>query len=472
MRESVARLADRPPVFTQFEAWLTPQLGELKDLLTGVQDELDALARGQGDIKQQQGEILVAITALRAEVVRGNSDVQPALTALKEHLNQCERKLDYLIGGLPIQPFRLPDPPTRELELLYPKHRAVTLLGRDADLAALCSWVESTESISARLLVGGAGTGKTRLAFELLLRVADALPGWQAGLLGSDDLRRLVEHTHTPDFNWPAPTLLVVDYAQALTGPLAKLLRAMTFLRRDARPPLRLLLLDRQAGDWFENLLRQEDGAMPCPVRSLFHPPAPVPLTPLPPGELRREVLKQTLEQAAQLAGRSAPALPPPDNAEFKASLDRELFNQPLNLMLAALAADELGLLSALKRERIDLAETLAERELRRVERFARDPHNDAQKRVLRHLTACATLERGFMEEELARAVTEELDALRITWPDGPGDLANRLREALPGQRLPVAPVEPDFVGEALVLRELARADGAGPDRWSRWCAV
>ncbi|MCX8091488.1 MAG: hypothetical protein N3I86_11280, partial [Verrucomicrobiae bacterium] len=58
LRESVARLADRPPVFTQFEAWLTPQLGELKDLLTGVQDELDALARGQADIKQQQGEIL------------------------------------------------------------------------------------------------------------------------------------------------------------------------------------------------------------------------------------------------------------------------------------------------------------------------------------------------------------------------------------------------------------------------------
>jgi hypothetical protein len=149
--------------------------------------------------------------------------------------------------------------------------------------------------------VGGAGTGKTRLAYELLLRVEAALPGWQAGMLGGADLRRLVERTHAPDLNWPAPTVLVVDYAQTLAAPLSELLRALTHLRRDHRPPLRLLLIERQPGDSFEDLLRLENGAMPCAVHSLFHPPAPVPLTPLPPGELRREVLKQTLEKAAAL---------------------------------------------------------------------------------------------------------------------------------------------------------------------------
>ncbi|MBN8248660.1 MAG: hypothetical protein J0L84_14625, partial [Verrucomicrobia bacterium] len=435
LRAAVEKLAAQPPVFSQFEAWLTPQLGELKEHLAGVRDQLDALARGQGRLKEQQGEILAAITTFRTEVVRGNPDAALALEGLSAHVTRLERKLDHLIGGLPITRFRLPDAPTGELELLLAKHRTVTLLGRGMDLDALCAWLESAEPISARLLVGGAGTGKTRLGFELLLRVADALPGWQAGLLGGGDLRRLVERTHTPDFNWSSPTVLVVDYAQTLAGPLVGLLRALTHLRRDGRPPLRLLLLERQPGDWFDDLLRQEDGAMPCPVRGLFHPPAPVLLTPLPPGKLRRGVLQQTLDRAAQLTGKPATVLPPPGSADYDQSLARSLFDQPLNLMLAALVAGELGLLPALRRERVDLAEDLAKRELRRVARFARASGSAAQERALQHLTARATLERGFTAEELDRAVTEELAALQIHWADGPGDLATLLRQALPGER-------------------------------------
>ena len=471
LHATVEKLAAQPPVFSQFEAWLTPQLGVLKDLMAAVQDQLDALARGNEELKAQQGEILVAITTLRAEVLRGNSEARPALDGLTAHVTRLEHKLDHLIGGLPITRFQLPDPPARELELLQPKHRTVTLQGRDADLAALCAWVESAEPISARLLVGGAGTGKTRLALELLLRVNAALPSWQAGFLDSDDLRRLVERTHTADFHWPAPTLLVVDYAQALAAPLAKLLRALTRRRRDSHPPLRLLLLERQAGDWFDDLLRQDDSVGPCPVRGLFHPPAPVALTPLPPGELRREVLRQTLQKAAGLRRKRALELPQND-PDFDAALAADQFEQPLNLMMAALAAGELGLLTALRRERIDLAEALAEKELRRLERFARDPDNPAQRRALRHLAACATLERGFTDGELERAVREELKALQITWPDGPGDLAERLRQSLPGEFLPVAPVEPDFVGEALVLLTLARADGDGDNCGRGWCAT
>ena len=473
LRAAVAKLAAHPPVFSQFEAWLTPQLGELKELLAGVRDQLDALARGQNELKAQQGEILVAITTLRAECLRDNPDAAPALAELTSHLTRLERRLDHLIGGLPITRFQLPDPPTRELQLLEAKHRTVTLLGRDQDLADLCAWVESAEPISCRLLVGGAGTGKTRLGFELLLRVAEALPGWQAGLLRGADLRRLVERTHAPDFNWPAPTLLVVDYAQTLSGPLGELLLALTHLRRAGLPPLRLLLLERQPGDWFDDLLRREDNAAPCAVRDLFHPPRPLPLTPLPPGQFRRQILRQTLDRAAALNHRPAPALPPEDNADFEAALARDLFDQPLNLMMAALAAGELELSTALKRERIDLAESLAERELRRVERFARDANNAAQKRALRHLAACATMEHGFTAEELDRAVREELAALQVTWPDGPGDLATRVREVLPGERIPVAPVEPDFIGEALVLTALARPDcRTGPERWKSWCAT
>jgi len=411
LRDEVAKLVQNPPAFATFEAWLTPQLGAINNLLADVKDNLDRLAQGQQELKQQQGEILVAITALRVEVTRGNPAAQPALDQITGLITSLGGKLDYLIGGLPITRFQLADPPTRELDLLQAKHRTVTLLGRDTDLDALCSWVESKESISARLLVGGAGTGKTRLALELLLRVAAALPGWQAGLLGSSDLRRLVKRTHTRDFNWPAPTLLVVDYAQPLAAPLAELLRALTHRRDAGLPSLRLLLLERQPGDWFKDLLRQEDSTGPCAVRALFHPPAPVKLTPLPPGELRRRVLAQTLEKAALLNGKSPPALPEGD-PEFDASLARPLFDQPLNLMLAALAASDLELLPALQRPKDELVFFIAKREERRLLHSLPEKQHDLEGPGFLHLAACATICHGLEHSEFLSVASNEAKTL------------------------------------------------------------
>jgi hypothetical protein len=169
--------------FTDFQAWLDPQLGEIKNLLAGVQTQLDAHARGQDALGKQQGEILVALTTLRMELARGNLAAGVSLGEFASYLLQFERKLDYLIGGLPIQRFELPDSPTHELQLLHTKHRAVDLVGRDTDLGALWQWLASDAAISARLLIGGAGTGKTRLALELLLRVNGDLPAWQASLI-------------------------------------------------------------------------------------------------------------------------------------------------------------------------------------------------------------------------------------------------------------------------------------------------
>lgn len=473
LRDQIAQLAAAPPDLAAFQRWLDPQLGALNDLLAEVKGQLDAVAQGQRELANQQGEILVAIATLCTELVRGSDAAQTALSNLADFLAQFERKLDYLLAGLPIQRFEVPDPPSHELELLHAKHRAVDLVSREKDLEALSHWLVTPKPISARLLVGGAGTGKTRLAFELLLRTNAELPDWQAGVLTGSALRKFDATKQQADWSWAVPTLVVVDHAQTLAGPLAELLRALTHKRRSGLPPLRLLLLERQAGDWFDDLLREEDSTGPCAVRRLFDPPQPVPLTPIPRGRLRRQVLDQTLAKAAEMTGKAAPALPPESQPDFAASLNRDIFTDPLNLMLAALAAGELGLQSALNRSRIELAQVLAEKELRRVERFARNPEDDAQKRALRHLTACATLVRGFTAGELDRALAEELDALRLVWPGGPGDLAQVLRRALPGEDLAVAPVEPDFVGEALVLAALARPDARkNPDRWHRWCST
>lgn len=367
LRAQIATLAAAPPDFAAFERWLEPQLGALRELLADVKDQLDAVARGQRELANQQGEILVAIATLRTELARGNATAQAPLSELATFIARFERKLDYLLAGLPIQPFELPDPPTHELELLHAKHRAVDLVSRQTDLDALSQWLETPEPISARLLVGGAGTGKTRLAFELLLRVRAKLPGWQAGLLSGTALRKFDATEQPADWTWPVPTLVVADYAQTLAGPLAELLRALTHKRRAGLPPLRLLFLERQAGDWFDDLLREEDSGGPCAVRRLFDPPNPVPLTPIPQGQLRRQILAKTLGRAAQLSGKPATALPPEGQTDFAVSLNREIFAEPLNLMLAGLAASDLGLNLALSRPKDELVFFVAKREERRL---------------------------------------------------------------------------------------------------------
>ncbi len=476
LREEVVRLANNPPGLTAFEAWLTPQLGAIHDLLSSVRDDLDVLARGQGELADQQGEILVAITTLRTEVARNGTLAELARAQLVEItalISRFDRKLDYAIAGLPIHAFKKPDPPSHELQLLQAKYRAVDLVGRETDLDSLWQWLTTGENISARLIVGRAGTGKTRLAFELLLRANAELPRWQAGVIEGRELRTFDANKQPADWRWPVPTLVVVDYAQTVTGPLAGLLRALTYKRRDhALPRLRILLLERDPGEWFEALLREEDSAGPCPVSDLFDPPKPVSLTPLPKGNLRRHVLSQALNEAAKLPGGRLPTLPPEGDSGFEASLMRDIFAEPLNLILAALAGNELGLSNALTRSRVELAQELAGKELRRLRLFARTPGNAAQERMLQHLAACATLERGFSSEESKRAAREELAALEITWPDGPGDLDSALRAALPNDRLAVAPIEPDFVGEAFVLLVLAKRCGQGGGGWRDWIAV
>jgi hypothetical protein len=183
------------------------------DVLAGLKADVEALV-GELPSRTERQKLDAAVGALTSfqdyasGLIQQNRELVEELRAVVERL---ARRLEYAIAGLPIQRFQLPDPPQQELELLQAKHRAVPLLGRDADLGALWHWLLGPEPISARLIVGGAGTGKTRLAFELLLRVYDRLPHWQAGLLTGRVLRRFDASKQPLDWTWQAPTLVVVD---------------------------------------------------------------------------------------------------------------------------------------------------------------------------------------------------------------------------------------------------------------------
>jgi tetratricopeptide (TPR) repeat protein len=141
------------------------------------------------------------------------------------------------------------EPAARRLgpaSLLDPALEVVPFTGRMAELAALERWCTDDDAGAVRLVVGGGGAGKTRLALELKHRLdetggwrcADIDAGTEASALGTERAaagrRRL---------------LLLVDYADARAG-LAGLLDAV------ARDPVRVrvLLLARQAGEWWQRL--------------------------------------------------------------------------------------------------------------------------------------------------------------------------------------------------------------------------
>ena len=96
-----------------------------------------------------------------------------------------------------------------------------------------------------RLVTGGGGSGKTRLALELVRRMNGR--GWECVPVAEDAEREAVGAGRAVASR--GGLLLVVDYAEARTG-LEGLLEAAA----GDEGRVRVLLLARQAGDWWERL--------------------------------------------------------------------------------------------------------------------------------------------------------------------------------------------------------------------------
>ena len=129
--------------------------------------------------------------------------------------------------------------------LLDPRRELVSFVGRDDELASLMAWHEGDEAGRLRLVTGPGGVGKTRLAVELAERVKKL--GWKSERIADGqeaaaiDLLRAVTGSRA---------LLVVDYAETRVG-LKQMLAA---LASDQGEGVRVLLLARSAGDWWDQL--------------------------------------------------------------------------------------------------------------------------------------------------------------------------------------------------------------------------
>jgi tetratricopeptide (TPR) repeat protein len=129
--------------------------------------------------------------------------------------------------------------------LLEPGLGVVPFTGRVDELAALEGWCLGERSGLVRLVTAGGGAGKTRLALELRARMIAR--GWRCVLIdeGAETDAAERERAAAPR----AGLLLVVDYAETRPG-LEGLLKAAA--RDEGR--VRVLLLARHAGDWWQRL--------------------------------------------------------------------------------------------------------------------------------------------------------------------------------------------------------------------------
>jgi tetratricopeptide (TPR) repeat protein len=219
--------------------------------------------------------------------------------------------------------------------LLTARHTDLPLRGRETEMDDLWQWATNRKEVGVRLLIGPGGHGKTRLALELCRRLEAA--GWRAGFaadrwpaLSDADLALVLP----PD----RPTLIVLDYAASR----GEVLSALARLAHDwpDTPRFRLLLIEREAGDWWgacralpgapEHFFADEKICEQVPMRIL----------PLP-DDGPAEIYADALSVFANLLGRDIVTLrSPPD---WPADLRLPLFARA-RALLAVEAAETGGL--------------------------------------------------------------------------------------------------------------------------------
>ncbi len=346
---------------------------------------------------------------------------------------------------------RLQSNPRLDIDILDPTFQAVPLVGRESDLATLSTWLTSEPKIAIAALFGAGGSGKTRLALELL---QNHLPsGWQGGILTAGEGKRFVHKENLSTWSWQKPTLIVADYAALFAETLATWFRELADHAPPAHP-LRILLLERHADPetgWFASLTDTSRQGRRT-RRDLFHPPDPIRIAPLKEFDQRRSVLKSGMAAAAALKPGGpvgVPDLPAPGTDPlFDHRLADPQWNAPLLLLMAAVIAASSGLPQALSFSRPDLAKELAKRERTRLENSVENP---TAKTLLVHLCACITLCGGLTKADALNVAEQEFAALKMRYPGDAGQAVRDLAKLL-GKFDPIPPVTPDLLAEAFLL--------------------
>ncbi|MDF1733724.1 MAG: tetratricopeptide repeat protein, partial [Minwuia sp.] len=341
-----------------------------------------------------------------------------------------------------------------ETEFLGARGRGTKLVGREAEIAEHKSWLTNGDAISVRVLTGSAGRGKSRFGLELCDLAAKM--GWHAGFATAKELSRFRDQKNLSDWGWNRPVLVVVDYAAGLSGELhgwlAELAQndILTDAEAAAARPLRIFLLERTADPaigWLQ-AVRGLGGGDRDAIERLFERAEPHVLPPLADMEDRRQVLSSLLETRG-----STLSLPEPGEDDW---FDRRLAElswggEPLFLMLAASLALREGFAAVLALGRDDLALRIADNELERISNGM--AATGAPDRFCHHMAAVATLCGGLGRDQAIALSESEAEATHHTLSRGAAPFIESLLDLHGDDQGNLLPIEPDMIGEALLLK-------------------
>ena len=311
------------------------------------------------------------------------------------------------------------------------------------ELDVLNTWLDDTRWPQAvRLITGAGGLGKTRLALELCQQ--RLVSNWHAGFLDTDlDVKDMATGWQALR-NLNQPLLIVIDYAETRQTTLLALIKAM--VPAPCNQSVRLLLLARDGGEWWDNLPGKDPTCEP--LLSGYATSGPFCLPPLHEAELdRRQAYQKALHAFAKAIGATAPDVVP--------ELAGDHFGRPLYLQMAALLA--------LHGERPITAQGLTKALLNHERRYWKGLFTTTAlvepERYAELLLALTTLTGGFTAPKFARIYWEKASGNIISNADF-NLLFHTLAPLYPGKQ-GLQAVRPDLLGEALVAQTLLRPEAA-----------
>jgi tetratricopeptide (TPR) repeat protein len=326
----------------------------------------------------------------------------------------------------------------RPSQLLGPgSSSALPLFGRERERRLLEFWWKEPAGFDLRLIIGPGGSGKTRFAVEFIENIRKQ--GYFAGFVeGLDAVKKIPSL-----FQYRKPTLLVIDYAETKDS-LVKAILVRIAEREATDPKIRLLLLARDLGEWWEDVYSECASPLQATVK---HPATIVVLEPLAERiETRKELFEKTLRHFSRILNKEMPATP-------LINLSDDHFALPLFVQMAALAVLEGKVISGAG-DLLD--ETLDHEDRYWCGSIDRQPGDiDIAKQLAPKFMALVTLLGGANEEKcLALAEQYFPKSQKPAYRALIGGLLDLYSDALTRN---IPPLQPDVLGEHLVATVLEK---------------